>query len=421
MVVSIFTVVSAVGFILLGLGLIRLSLKICTDIFTGNERENKDHFYLHNPRPTKISNLIIVVLCAVCLAVLISLCIEIPSPDMVFVAEAFTPVIFVAPFVLWRALMRLHRVFLEVEVTGDEISYKTLFRKSSFYFYDIEDAVQTLHINEWALRFVVFGKKYVLHDNLINYGFLITRLRECNIPIEDKYVCEYKAEFHDPAGVLPLFIQVVLGAISIVLVFRANYSDEVFLYDAYTAVEVLTAYLIWYRIILWSSAIAVIIVLLGNWLIVASQKDSGRVWRNITVMICSIVIIGLFVGVLNFDTVEPPNHTLVRWAWEDLEAIEQNQLYSVVRTIDITTSHESPRTLPGILSSRHPYRLYRMWIPDEPHIFYPHALAPALIRERLAQDEYRISHNQEYVRMYEVRFTPNFRVVVEVIPRRVGD
>lgn len=167
---------------------------------------------------------------------------------------------------------------------------------------------------------------------------------------------------------------------------------------------------------------AIACVILGNAFIVISLKSRNFLGlKHIVTMGAGIVIVAVFAVTILMEDVPIP--TVIQMAWEDLRAIEQDDLGTYTRIINLEHRPvERLWELPSMSGGGRIFPIYRIRPTGESYfvLLYPRSVAPGLIRERLAAPEYRIFESQESVRMYAVRYTPNFHIVVEFIPRRGG-
>jgi len=99
---------------------------------------------------------------------------------------------------------------------------------------------------------------------------------------------------------------------------------------------------------------------------------------------------------------------------QDMLGVSRTQTTRVLISLD--SAYERPWRLPGPPGEGHPQVVYRLWLRDTEAIHFPRAVAPAFLRE-LAQDErYLMPGAAEDARVFEIRYTPNLRVVVEAVP-----
>ena len=216
-------------------------------------------------------------------------------------------------------------------------------------------------------------------------------------------------------------IQLLLPLGFIALLVVATEMGAWFLDGAYTAQETLLGYFRWYRMIFWSSIVASTATILVNFLVVFWLKRAGKqALKNIiTAVIGALLVIGIAV-LLNVVDGNVPR--LMQQTWEDLAAIENDELGETMLRISLTARNERPAELPGPLGERHPRSVYRAWLGGPPYTLnYPRGLSPSIIRESIRDEAYHPPGEHRDTRLIIVRYTPNFNMVVEVEPLRFGD
>jgi len=419
--VSFFIAISVAGFLLIGLGLLRLFIRRLADLAALRKPENSKHYFVRNHGISAWETISVILACGFCLGVIILYHRHIVAPEFSFVIEVLTPAIYAAPVVIWWALRCLHKAMFEIEVDGAEVIFRSVFRSAAFPFSDIEDAVYDVYMHEYTgnFRFTVFGRKYKLSTGAVNFGFFQASMAKHGIVTESNL--STRSKLLPLTAIFPLVILLAFSAWPFLILMQAVYSDGIFLYGVYTAAEVLTGYLIWYRVIMWCSAQAFFILIVGNTLAIGLLWKKGILTKLQICVSATAMIIVLIIGIIaNVDFDEPANHTLIRWAWEDLHAIEQGELMSTTNRITLDGEFERLWFFDGPSSSRHPYTVYRMHTNERLAVHYPFAIAPALIREILDAPEFQVPGYGPRFRVYEIRYTPNFRIVVEIIPKRGG-
>ena len=204
----------------------------------------------------------------------------------------------------------------------------------------------------------------------------------------------------DRKGNILCFVQLFLAAPMLGLSFLSLYSSEWFLNGAHSALDILSGYLMWYRVLLWGGILVTAAALFLNTLIFRSLvKTKSFAPQHIYSAVIGFFLICIF-SVLMIVSEGVPS--LIRDARTDIAAIENHQLVSVTGQL---TAESSSRSLSG------PHR------DDEPAPVAKTTLKP------VDEDRYYVylpvdkkAILTEGSIFFEVTHTPKFGVVVDVIP-----
>lgn len=210
----------------------------------------------------------------------------------------------------------------------------------------------------------------------------------------DKFIG--KADFK---GHVLFALQFFLMFPTIGLMMLALYSSERLIVSPNTALEILKGYLAWYTILLWSGVLITAVALIIHISIVIFLKKTGRFApQHIFMAVLSLVVTSLFSVVM---PVEENAHTLMRNAHADIVAIESGELAAITGQL---TPERSARRMPG------PYR------GGESRPFTRAFLTQDRIHHHIYLPNNAMRIANEPSRYFKVTYTPNFRMVVDIMP-----
>jgi len=188
------------------------------------------------------------------------------------------------------------------------------------------------------------------------------------------------------------------------LSFVSLYSSEWLLNGAHSALEILSGYLMWYRVLLWGGILVTAAALFVHVLIFRSLvKTKSFAPQHIYSAVIGLLLICIFSVVMIVSESVP---SLIRDAGADIAAIENHQLVSVTGQL---TAESSSRGLPGPHRDGEPAPVAKTTLkPVDEDSYYVYL--PVDKKAILAEGGI----------FFEVTYTPKFGVVVDVMPTVTG-
>ena len=204
----------------------------------------------------------------------------------------------------------------------------------------------------------------------------------------------------DRKGNILFGMQFLLTIPMIGLAVLALYSSGWLLEQAHTALEIISGYLTWYRVLLWGGLLLTIAALFLHILIFVKLKKAGSFApQHIYMALLSLILICIFTVFMPISEEVP---SLIRDAKSDIAAIENNQL--VVATGQLN-AEVSSRGLPGPYREGAPAPVAKANLkPIDEEFFFVYL--PVDMKTVTAG-------GSQY---FDIVYTPKLNVVVEIIP-----
>ena len=330
---------------------------------------------------------------------------------------------------LLNAVHTLRAAFFKCAVQGGEFRYRAFLRERTFTIHSIRRVgvrhfahiKGPSHIDLYAED----GRLATIRPHLVDhtgYALLVELLRGRRIPGSETLpeevvpVQQYAVETRgmDFRGRVFFILQVTLVLLALAPFFWAETMAEP-LREARTAEEILRAYLVWYQAFFRGTVAAVSIILLGNLILILLLKRMrgfGKIhaW---TAVVTIVVILG-FNGA--FHVVENPQ-SLMRDSLEDLVAIETEAVVTQEAHLDLNDLAHFISRLPS--PGGEPHSAFRQNLQDMDGnsftVYLPREFPPHHLRNVLEGAEYQSPDLPEGIRRIEISYTPNFRLVTEII------
>ena len=348
--------------------------------------------------------------------------------------------VFVVSFAI-DIILSIRALVWRLTVDGNEMRLRTLVRRREFSIHDVRRVdVQKGPASGHVTRVTLYddmGKLVTVKAGMLGFDLLLERLRQRNLLGVDADLAErMKQQNIASLGTEPLVLedvkkpkkagsvlwwQVATLILTVPPFVAAVLLGELPLSGAYTALEVLEAYLFASQAMLLGIMGAVVLVLIGNLFIITHMARTGRFRRGQVIFMLFIVILlgtvaslEMIVGDEGIISGESTLLNDMRSLREDIDAIEQGSLELVVVSTSLNSTAEPLWRLIGAETRV----VYRMGLREAPYsLFYPRALRPSDIRENLRGSAYRHAEMADDIRVFEAWYTPNFRVVAEIVPR----
>ena len=202
-----------------------------------------------------------------------------------------------------------------------------------------------------------------------------------------------------------LFVAQLLLTLPIVgLAALGLFSSEWLLAKAHTALEILSGYLMWYRVMQWGGIALLAVAVIVNILIFISLiKHKSFAPQHIYMALLSLLIICIFSAVMVVTEGVP---SLIQDATTDIAAINNKQLISVTGQL---TPEKSSRSLAGPYMEDGPTPVAKTTLkPLNEELYYVY----------LPVDKKAII--SEGSTFFDITYTPKFNVVVDVIPATIN-
>jgi len=344
--------------------------------------------------------------------------------DFVIEVMVLFAVLLIAVVTVSATLQTINGIFWRCTVQGNEFTHRSLFRgERTFTLQEIRRVrvYRFLEISE-PLSITLYSENRRLFTvwphgvDHAGYHMLITRLKERQIAGREDLPEAGDAAQHyalvkglDLVGRILLALQPIFVIIGAGLVMVALDSDVRFLADARTALEVLIAYQAWGEALIRNAMVAAAVVVFGNLAVILFVKGTRRFVRAHAWFagVGTAAILVLSIGMVLLEDIPGA----VQNAEADIAAIEQGELEMTTLRTNLDTEHE--RLWP--LLPTEAWVVYRLHLSLDPYyVNFPMALRPSDIREALRDGGFRIPGEPPNVRIFEIWYTPNLHLVVEI-------
>jgi len=352
--------------------------------------------------------------------------------------------LFVQAFIaLSMVLMGISMACWQVHVEGNVLHQRSLFRRVTTSFHEIrrveawqKSRPKVSHIDLYSNTGCLFS----VNANASGYSLFLARLKERRIPgtegllvedikveqtpevpIETEKVAEtsegvisaiLKPEPLTKRSVL-LWLQLVLIAVTMSgMAIVLSYGDEWLISGAITGPEVLAGYLLWFRLLFWVFVGATLLSVLGNLLIALSLKRTKEFqFRHKTLAVLGV---SLVVGFSFIFIVMEGLPGMIRDARADIDALEQGELSETTYQIHLSWQNYYRTTSVQDIGEYRP--LYVVRVEPIGRVYFPRSFSPSTLKEMAADERYQPPDITIGIRMFEVWYTPNLHIVIDVIP-----
>jgi len=402
-------------------------------IATAEQGMTASHFILHHPK----SNAYLLTFGTLFWGIVYALLVFF-SPDTLDIM-----LILFAPLALLFGIMQgIYIAVWKLEVAGPEMRLRTLFRRREFSFSDIQSVeirtlkyygfIDTGNVHRLLVHFRT-GQRISVDVHIVGYRFFVERLRERNIPgieklaeIEAKHKGAKSAEEAlqetkklflkfglSKKGLLlylaqiAIFISVALPLLSLI------FFERHFFAGAYGAEALLERYRLVLQVGLGSILLWFVLNFIGNWIVLRRARGHGLGLGGYIVLGSILLLaLGMILGAaLVFD--EDGLWPGLQIVQEDLAAIEQDELLVIRVETSVYTTHGRPWRLLGTET----LAVYRSDFSGEPYfLHFSRAENLNILTERFLGPEYQFFGRNADIRVFEVSYTPNLHLVVEVSP-----
>ena len=210
---------------------------------------------------------------------------------------------------------------------------------------------------------------------------------------------------------LAWFQFLLIGLIGAIFL-TADLSDFELLQGAYTASDLLRGYLLWTRIVLWAGVICVVLAALVNFLVYRTLKQRGDFRKKhiaLAVVSASLALV-LAVGA-NWGAL-----SAIRDIREDIAAIENDNLLVADYYLHLTWENYY-RT--ASLRDMGEYRpLYVVRRDNIGRVYFPRPFSPTALKAMVTDEIYQIPGRSPSFRLFQIYYTPQTQIVVDVRPVR---
>ena len=423
---------------------------------------NPEHFTMWISRGDSWGVIIGMLFWAVVFALIFFVGVDDRSSGMVFAGVLVLSSVFVSVLhsIYWKSW--------KLKIEGNRIYYTSLFRRKTVSFGEIKRVQGQYWSNRGTRRlhriilYSETGRLFSVKVKSIGYSVLARRLKQHGIDVyvlrteddiafsddddeeddcaededDDEFELDeyedisfwkiFREELKQAGGLVGIFkhawnrsftfwwLQSVLLAVTlvsiVVVVFAA---DRWILSGADTALDILRGYLHWYWAFAGIFAVAVVVIILGNIIIARALTRTGDFAKRHAIT-AAVGILTVLVFVV-WGAVYENLPALIRDAQSDIAAMEQGELLEADYHIHLDWENYY-RT--ASLRDTGDYRpLYVVRVDELGHVYFPRSLSPAYLKERAADAVYQ-APTHAGSRIFTIRYTPNFQVVVEAVPIR---
>jgi len=251
----------------------------------------------------------------------------------------------------------------------------------------------------------------------IGYELLINILKDTEIdgrqalPDGDEPVQEYlflrKFGFSERI----LFVTQCLALLLGIAAFNMTEDASAPFAQAYKARDVLTGYYERTYNLFLVIVIIVAVMLVVNISIIFFQKRKGRHAKlHVWTAVISITVIAVILGLFAFTD----NAELRKNVREDIEAIESGELIETTFLLHLSWENYYRTASLADVGGYHPLYVVRHDLHGR--IYFPKSFSPERLREIARDEAYQISGAAEGTRLLLLTLTPNYQIVVDVVP-----
>jgi len=206
---------------------------------------------------------------------------------------------------------------------------------------------------------------------------------------------------------IQLAVLVLTLAFAATVLFLAN---TWILSGASTAVAVLTQYVLWLRLLRWSSVLMLVIALAVNIIGIHRLIRTGYFCSKCIGM----AALGISVPFLIFLMINSATSSMISNIEEDITAIETGHLIEDYYAFDMDWENFYRK------SSLNDFGGYRiLYVADNETIgrhYFPASLSPATLSDMSRCQKYQHSNAPDTFRILRIAYTPNFQVIVSAEP-----
>ena len=339
-------------------------------------------------------------------------------------------------FIFYGIIATIRLFLWKLEVTGSQITFRSLLRRQEFSFYDIamvqQKAQKAFAVKIGDISHIVLwltsGKKISVSVQAVGYEFLVKRLMERDIPgaknlkkaetseqLEgEESPCPQK-KVNDKRSVFLCVAQLLLFFLSAIPLLLLYFSETWIFAGAYTAWDILESYRFYYTMFILAFALWFFLQLIGNSIVIFyARRKKSKIRVHLAVAGVLLGIVGLAVAILIL-----PGEGSV---WEDMrviraemEAIEEGKLLVTRVNLDLDSTQNPQRS--WRLLGAETKTVYRSDLTYEPFfLHFPTTQGLSALREQFRSERYVFYGRSENIRILEMLYTPNLHLVVEINP-----